>query len=365
MKILFVIKALDDIQGGAERVLVNVSSGLQDRGHDVSVLSFDQPGGTSFYPLNEEIARIPLGIGHVKCKTSILEVIRRIQVVRKTVIKIKPDVVVAFMHSAFIPTSIALIGSGVPVIASEHIVPDYYASRKLEYRLLLLSRFFVNKFTVLSSSILNSYDKVLHPKMVVIANPVSPAHAQADAVAKDQPRKIILNVGRLTAQKDQLTLIRAFAQLADIFPDWDLRIIGNGELRDKLDKEIIALGLKTRVKLPGITSNIEREYQQSQIFALSSVYESFGLATAEAMGYGLPTIGFVSCPGTNELIRHNQNGLLVDGDDRVQALAEGLKTLMSDATLRKNLGKNGINDVAKFHLDGILDEWEALIRASI
>ena len=63
MKLLFGIKSMDVAGGGAERVLAIVASGLAKRGHDVSVLSFDAPGGNSFYPLESGVRRICLGMG--------------------------------------------------------------------------------------------------------------------------------------------------------------------------------------------------------------------------------------------------------------------------------------------------------------
>lgn len=362
MKILFVIKTLDNVQGGAERVLADITSGLAERDHNVAVLSFDQPKGKPFYPLNRKVKRIPLGIGDVKRKTTFPEVISRMVAIRKATIRMKPDIVVAFMHSTFIPASFAMIGTGVPIIASEHIVPDHYRNRMWEYKLLRLSRFFIKKITVLSQSIIESYTPSLRPKMHAIANPVHPAEMFADPKGEGTARKIILNVGRLTDQKDQETLIKAFAILANDYPDWDIKIIGEGEFRHRLENIISELGLESRISLPGITSKIEEEYQSAHIFALPSEYESFGLATAEAMAHGLPTLGFASCPGTNELITHEKNGLLVDGGDRAQVFSEGLKKLINDPDLRTDLGHQGLKTIEQFHPDSIVEQWERLIE---
>lgn len=362
MKILFTIKALDDVQGGAERVLADITSGLADKGHDVSVLNFDQPGGRPFYPLNTKVKRISLGIGNVKRKATFREVLLRMFALRRKAKEIRPDIVIAFMHSSFIPASFALVGTGIPIIASEHIVPQHYHSRKMEYFFLLLSKFFVKKITVLSVSIIQSYPRFLHSKMYAIPNPVHLAQASSYAAKESSGKRVILNVGRLTDQKDQETLIRAFAVLAPNFPDWHLRIIGEGELRDNLENTVSALKLNKRISLPGITSKIEKEYQAAHIFALPSHYESFGLATAEALAHGLPAVGFKSCQGTNELIIHRHNGLLVEDDSRVESLAAALKLLMSDEKLRNKLGKQGFKSIEKFHPDVVVNKWEKLIE---
>jgi len=361
MKILFAIKALDHATGGAERVLCDVASGLAKKGYDVSVLDFDRPGGTSFYPLHEKVRRRSLGIGDVTQKSKLFEIVTRIRAIRKDVLQTKPDICIAFMHSTFILTAFALIGTNVPVIASEHIVPEHYKDRIWEYRLLMLSCFFVQKITVLSEAIKKSYPRFLQRKMIAISNPVCPAKVLAETSGTGVDRKIILNVGRLTPQKNQKMLIEAFADFSKDYPDWDVHIVGEGELRQDLEETIRKNNLEDRILLPGAVSEIEQEYQKAHIFALPSTYESFGLATAEAMAHGLPTIGLQRCPGTNELIIHEQNGFLVAEDNEFENLKTGLKKLMESATLRKDLGTQGLETVKKFAPENILKQWETII----
>ena len=57
MKILFAIKSMDGVGGGAERVLADVTSGLAELGHCVLILTYDRPNGKSFYPLDSSIDR--------------------------------------------------------------------------------------------------------------------------------------------------------------------------------------------------------------------------------------------------------------------------------------------------------------------
>jgi glycosyltransferase involved in cell wall biosynthesis len=361
MKILFAIKTIDDIAGGAERVLADISAGLLEKGHDIALLSFDKPGGKPFYSLHKNMRRISLGIGRTREPSGLLETMRRMGPIRRAILNEKPDVVIAFMHSMFIPVAFAMIGTGIPVIASEHIVPDHYKNRRLEFFLLILSGLIVKRITVMSNRIRNMYPRILRKRMVILPNPVHLAAIVPDA-EKNSAQKIILNVGRLTYQKDQQTLIAAFAQLAPKFPDWTMRIVGKGELEGDLRKQILDLGMETRIVLPGITQAIEAEYTVAGIFALPSRYESFGLVTVEAMSHGLPVIGFADCPGTNELIDHGKNGLLVDGLDRVKALASGLEILMDDRALRTRLGREGIKTASQFAPEKIIAKWEDLIR---
>jgi GalNAc-alpha-(1->4)-GalNAc-alpha-(1->3)-diNAcBac-PP-undecaprenol alpha-1,4-N-acetyl-D-galactosaminyltransferase len=362
VKLLFVIKTLELPGGGAERVLAEVTGALAHRGHEVAILSFDRRGGKSFYPLAPAVRRIGYGIGDISSGTGAGEAARRVAAIRRLAKDERPDVATGFMHSAYIPLGLALIGSNIPVIASEHIAYDHYRSRPLQAALLRLTPFLARAVTVISPAIREGFPAMLRQQMVVIPNPVGMKDGRAtDLSGVSGSMKTLLSVGRLEEQKDHRTLIEAFARIAARFPDWRLRIVGEGILRAHLEAQVKRLGLADRVSLPGVTSQIEEEYSAAQLFAMPSSYESFGLATAEALSYGLPVIGFADCPGTNELVRDGVNGLLVEGRDRAAALAEGLATLMGSSARRQELGAAAPASIAEFAPERVADEWEKLL----
>ena len=365
MKCLFAIKRLADVAGGAERVLSTICSELAERGFQVQLLNFDQPDSFPFYPISSKVRLIQLGIGDSSRMTSLGEALLRLTSLRKILVKERPDVAIGFMHSIYIPLSLAAVGTGIPVIASEHITIEHYASRKLERLLLILTAPLVKKTTVLSESIRSKYPFVVRKRMVPILNPIS-LHLGAIKYGLKKSYTL-LNVGRLSEQKDQLTLIRSFAKIANKHNDWNLRIIGEGELRAQLEEEIIHFGLQNRISLPGISSQIAQEYLSADLFVISSRYEAFGLVTAEAMSYGLPVIGFLDCPGTNELIKDAENGILVDDEgDRIGQLAESISQLMGSYQLRRTLGNQGKMFVdVNFSTDQVVSCWEKLLHDSL
>jgi glycosyltransferase involved in cell wall biosynthesis len=364
MKLLFCIKTLNEAKGGAERVFVDLVHAMQAKGHEVYVLTFDFPNGQSFYPLSSEIKRIDLGIGDVRCRTSFLDMIQRMIGLRKAVIAINPEVVIGFMHSMFIPLSLALVGMRVPVVASEHIVPAHYQNRKFEFLLLLLSFLRVRKFTVLSEDVKKLYPACVQSKIISIANPVYSAD-QRNAPKDEGARNVILNIGRLDPQKDQKTLIHAFGPLAVLYPDWDVHIYGEGQLRPELEALAMRLNLKNRVFLKGTTKDISSVYNQADIFAIPSLYESFGLVTAEAMAHGLPVVGFADCTGTNELVVDGKTGILVSGEDRVLAFRQGLESLMKSPDLCFQYGEAGRVYIQKYAPDVIFNQWENLLLSCL
>jgi glycosyltransferase involved in cell wall biosynthesis len=362
MKLLFAIKSLALAGGGAERVAVEVGAMLARRGHSVTMLTFDAQGYRPFYPLDPALEQAVLGIGDVTRRTRAMEAAHRIRAMRLAAASIRPDVAVGFMHSSYIPLGIALLGTGIPLVASEHISYEHYRGRPLEAGLLRLTPRLARTITVLSEAVRAGFPARIRRSMTVVPNPVSPpCQACAEVCGSDEGFKTLLAVGRLEPQKDHAVLIEAFARLAGDFPDWRLRIVGDGMLRRPLDAQIRRLGLEERVELAGVVADIGREYAAAQLFVMPSAYESFGLTTAEALGCGLPVIGFADCPGTNELVQDGMNGLLASGTDRVTALAEALSRLMAAPVLRRELGANGPATVRPFAAERIADLWEALL----
>ena len=266
------------------------------------------------------------------------------------------------MHSMYVPLAISLIGSGVPVVGSEHIVPQHYDTRRMEYLLAVLSALLIRRFTVLSERIRASYPWLFRRKAVAIPNPVHITNTTHTEKRKEHGGKTVLCVGRLEAQKDHATLIKAFGRIADQFPDWNLRVIGEGFLRPQLESEVATLGLGDRVALPGTIAEIGNEYAAANIFVLPSLYESFGLVTAEAMGHGLPVIGFEDCPGTNELIQDGVNGILVNSSDRVANLSRAMTALMQSRPLREELGARGKAAIERFSPSKIFTRWSDLLE---
>lgn len=362
MKVLFAIKRLASAVGGAERVLCTVCSLLAERGHDVAVVTFDYPGGETFYSLDYRVKRIDLGIGDSSSHARIGETLRRIRALRHLVLKEQPQVAVGFMHSIFVPLALALADTSIPVLGSEHIVLEHYRTRPLQFALLLAASHYLARITVLSEAIRTRYPSIIKKRMVVMPNPVEiPVGQAVSRIVKK--RRVLLNVGRLEGQKDQLTLLQAFALVSGSHPDWDLRIIGDGSLRIILEKSVCELDLEGRVFLPGVTKDIGAEYRAADAFVISSHYEAFGLVTAEAMSHGLPVVGFADCSGTNELIKHEQTGLLVPGGGyRSSSLAAALERLMSNSGLRQQLGDAGRASIADLYSAvHIGDLWEKLL----
>ena len=361
LRIVFLIKALGaGPGGGAERILTMIANGLAARGHDVSVWSFDASGVADFYSLSDKVGRIRLGLGNTAKRSGIYATARRLTALRKRLKAHRPDIVVGFMHSAFVPLSIASLGTGVKVVASERTSFAHYRRRPIERLLLRFSLRLVAGVTVNGDEVRKGFPRSIAARMTVLPNPVAKAHGLADPVGgKD---KILLSVGGLREEKDHRTLIKAFARIAPLFPDWTLRIVGDGPMRAQLVDLVVQLGLENRVEFAGAVSAVEKIYCGAQLFVLPSRYEAFPNCVAEALAHGLPAVGFADCPGTNALIVPELNGDLVSGRDRVEALGDGLARLMRSPSLRQTLGNAAPSSVEDYSLDGVIDRWEQLLH---
>ena len=187
----------------------------------------------------------------------------------------------------------------------------------------------------------------------VLHNPLT---LRPDASA-DLAAPVIVSVGRYAEQKNHRALIDAFALIAGDFPEWQLRIFGDGPLREELQKQIDRLGLTDRAHLMGPTSQVADELLASSVFALSSDFEGLPLVLAEALTCGVPCVAFDCSPGIREIVTDGVDGIVVPHRD-VPRLAEGMAKLMRDRRLRRRYGAAGRRNMARFDVDAIMATWE-------
>ncbi|NEB34264.1 glycosyltransferase family 4 protein [Streptomyces sp. SID14446] len=173
---------------------------------------------------------------------------------------------------------------------------------------------------------------------------------------------VIVAAGRLVSVKRYDRLVDAFAKVADVHPDWTLRIYGRGPEKKMLREQIDRLGLYDRVFLMGPVSPIETEWAKGAIAAVSSDMESFGMTIVEAMHCGVPVIA-TDCPhGPAEIIDHNANGLLVDLGSGTDGYAAALHHLMEDMERRERLGAAAREKAAAFAPTAIARRYEKLFQ---
>ena len=145
-----------------------------------------------------------------------------------------------------------------------------------------------------------------------------------------QDRYVFANVGRLHPDKDQKTLIDAFARIAEQMPNTCLVIIGKGRLEQILKEQVKLLGLQSRVFFPGTVKDARRYFTAFDCFVLSSDYEPFGMVLLEAIAANVPVLA-TSVGGASEIITDPQYLFDVGDTKRLSKLMRDLYQMDADS----------------------------------
>ena len=126
--------------------------------------------------------------------------------------------------------------------------------------------------------------------------------------------------------------------------EWKLDIVGEGELRENLEKKIKRYKLEKFVKLRKYTDNIEKYYLNSSVYLMSSLYEGWGMVIGEAIEFGLPVISF-NISSAPEMIQDKYNGYIIENYNQEKYI-ECMLNLAQNNKLLKKMGKNS-RDISK------------------
>ena len=300
--------------------------------------------------------RVFLRIHHAILR--MLCVIQDIRVLRRALRIADSPVVLAFLSFNNVNAILASAGLDIRVVVSERTDPDrqprswpWHAMKPWLYR-------HADAVTANSHGALRSMESyVPKSKLFFVPNPVSFPSAPA---RNSHREKVILNVGRLTRQKAQDVLLKAYARVAEEAPEWRLLIVGHGPRKDELRAQASSLGLSGRVAWIEWTTEIEKYYERAGIFVLPSRFEGTPNALLEAMSFGLPSIVADSSPGPLEHIVDGENGLVVPVDDE-KRLAGAILRLTSSQELRDRLGASARKTIKALNNDDIQDTWSTVL----
>ena len=157
---------------------------------------------------------------------------------------------------------------------------------------------------------------------------------------------LIGNVAALVPHKGQRHLIAAAARVIREVPDARFVILGEGELRDALERQIKELGLERHVILAGFRPDVIGLIKSFDIFAMSSLTEGLGTSILDAMACAKPVIG-TRTGGIPEAVRDEDTGVLVPPHDDA-ALAAAIIRLLKDPALAARLGASGRQRAAEY-----------------
>lgn len=369
-KITFLMLHLN--YGGIEKQVTTLANELSKE-YEVEIISlYDILSGESFYQLDDKVRikyifnfgpnkdKIKDALKKFKLITLIKQLCKALKILYtkyfglgKIIKNLNTDILI----SSRIEFSKQIKRNDIITISQEHSFIDnekYIKKVRKSFK-------HIKYLIVMTKGAKEKYDEWLKnekikPEVVVIPNMIKEnKNGKLSTLCNNQ----IISVGRLEEVKDFYTLILVFSVIVKKYPNYILKIIGEGSMREKLEEQIKKCNLQKNVILTGrrTENEINNELIKSDVFVLTSKSESFSLVLCEAMNFGVPCIAFDVDVGPREIIQDGKNGFLIENRN-VDLMIERLDELLYNISLRRFLGSNSYNVAKNYYSENIIDKWK-------
>lgn len=342
------------LQGGAERVISILTREMASSVEDLKIEIVLWYAAPVFYEIDPavNVILIPQAAGSEQFLKKLLWLHRYL--------KNETDVMVSFLAPVNMIAITAHFFTGKPLIVADRNdpgrVPVKIAVRKMRdflYR-------FADGIVLQTKKNQEYFHRVIRRKSTVIYNPVNLGDYAGAALDVEKTSKIV-SVGRLTPQKNQKMLLRAFAEVLEKFPQYRLEIYGEeSPFKAELEELAEQLGIRHNVLFAGSVSDLHDRIKDAELFVLSSDYEGMPNALIEAMCMGLPVIS-TKVSGATDLIEDHENGLLVGVNDQ-KALQTAMLEVLSDQKLGRKIAENAVRLNDRLEISKITQQWIHFIR---
>ncbi len=177
-------------------------------------------------------------------------------------------------------------------------------------------------------------------KLIIVRCGIDLSEFSLDPIDKPQARPRIICIGRLSPEKGHMGLLRAFAQQRKAGLDAALCLVGDGPERQRINQEIIRLGLEDDCELLGImpTRQVLLEIQKCDLLVMASFMEGLPIVLMEALGLGVAVVA-PCVAGIPELVSDDCGLMFSPGN--WDELGTAMSQLITDPERRKILGKVG------------------------
>jgi glycosyltransferase involved in cell wall biosynthesis len=288
MKICFIIHNIT-ARAGSERAQANLANALSTRGESISIWSMYGAGKSPGFPL---ASGVKVSYGLKTPWPTFLDYPWLACAFAIHVIRQRPAWIVCTGANRLIVALIAAFVPGVKVVIWEHFPVTNSVTKPRGRVTRKIASIVASRIVTLTKS-----DKDLYATLYAAAERVThiPNIVQSPGATGRVRRKEILAMGRLSHEKGFDLLLKAWSLAMPLLPDWSLRIVGDGQMRDELVRRAGSLGIENHVTFAPFSDDPFSLYSECGIFVLSSRFEGLPFVLIEAMTCGTACISF-DCP---------------------------------------------------------------------
>jgi glycosyltransferase involved in cell wall biosynthesis len=171
-------------------------------------------------------------------------------------------------------------------------------------------------------------------------------------------RRLIVVLARLVPHKGHMRLLQALEAARNELPPTHILLVGDGKMRDALERDVRARQLSDMVSFAGHRDDVPQILALADLSVLTSDREGFSNAIVESLAAGVPVVA-TDVGGNREAIIHGENGLLI-APDNIQGLAQALQRLLGDEPLRRRMSESARRHAQRFGLDQMVEETRRL-----
>jgi len=378
LKIVYITPSIHTADGAARVLTMKANYFAEYFGYDITILLTEGKGLPFFYHISDKIKIINYDLNFEQLwncpfwKKFFIYIPKQIKyrrLVKKDLMRIRPDITMSLLRREI--NFLNDIKDGSRKMGEIHVHRDNYRNFKDEKSNLIMNLFaklwskqLLNNLKKLDRFVvLTEKDRELWKELDNVVTIPNPSPFMPSAVSPLTEKRVIA-VARYSHEKGIDLLLEAWAQVEKKTENWRLDVYGDGDTT-AFNALIDNLGIdRSRCELHGRTNQIEQEYLKSSIAVCSSRFEGFGMIIVEAMACGLPVVSF-DCPwGPQAIINDGEDGLLVENGN-VNKLADALITLIHDTDKRNTMAKNAIQNVKRFQIERIAEQWRLLFESVI
>lgn len=350
MKILHVIASLRT--GGAEKLMVDILPRLKSMGNNVDLVVFD--GHRTFFTEQLEAAGVNIipfsKEGGIYNPLSIFKLRKYLP---------RYDIVHTHLTSPQFFTAIASVLCSVALVTTEHNTSnrrrrwkwyawvDRWMYRKYKHVICISEATEQNLRELIGDGVteLSTIYNGIDVEKLAKAEPLNRSE-----LTPAPDKKIVVMVAAFRYQKDQKTLIRAVRRLPE---DYELWLVGGGELKEEVEAYIKDQGMTERVRMIGIRPDVPSVLKTADIVVQSSHIEGFGLAAVEGMAAGKPLLAS-NVEGLSQVVKGA--GVLFEHEDD-EALAYEIQRICNDKKLYNGLVQKGYERAKLYDIQKMVEEY--------